>query len=255
MEIKLNLRLQTLLSLVHLVENMERETLLLLAMGLLMTPFVFGSLWSITLTLIWQLFWLGVKGGLLLFVVCAVYFGLVKTASVTYPKFANGGCSLGDIFLSMIFHCGLRIPTPVWDTLTQYFGLGSVEAVETLAKTPRSRVTFAVPESTTKVYEVSPPSPTAERPDEGVCRRITRSSPKEIFTLPSCQPAPSEQPQPVATPSGSGRVGRRRNATRKQVPASQPRSKRLVFDSGNGNESDSTVTSSLAAFAQTVQLN
>ncbi|ODM87955.1 hypothetical protein Ocin01_18727 [Orchesella cincta] len=93
------------IALIQMVENMERETMLLMLMALL---------------------WANQNG------------------SSDLPKFARGGCSLGDVFLSIIFHCGLWIPAPVWDILTQYFGIGPVDPPPKAAGSRLSKVTFAV---------------------------------------------------------------------------------------------------------------
>ncbi|CAL8126023.1 unnamed protein product [Orchesella dallaii] len=241
MEINFQLRFQTILALIHFVENMEWETMLLMLMSLLMTPFIFGSLWSVGWTLVWQLFWLGLQAGILLFFVGAVFFLFTKAATVTYPKFARGRCSLGDVLLSLIFHCGLWVPVPVWEIMTQYFGIGPVEQVS--VRTPGNRVSFAVPEATTKVYDVSPPSRLEDDGDDDfllpVPRRMTRSSPKEIYTLPTllvpADTADSIQHEPSAPRPENG-VRQRRSSTRKQGSQTR-RPKKLVFNTRNEDES------------------
>ncbi|CAL8146033.1 unnamed protein product [Orchesella dallaii] len=137
MEIKFQLRLQTILSWIHWVEKMERETMLQVLVGLLMTPFLISSLWSLSLTLIWHLIWLGVEAGLLLFLVGMGYYFLMKMCGAALNPKGNGRrrCSVGDVLLSILFQCGLRIPASIWGVFTAYFeiGMGAEEKNHKLA--------------------------------------------------------------------------------------------------------------------------
>ncbi|ODM87957.1 hypothetical protein Ocin01_18726 [Orchesella cincta] len=179
-------------------------------------------------------------------------------AAVTYPKFARGDCSLGDVFLSLIFHCGLWIPAPVWDILTQYFGIGPVDPPPKAAGSRLSKVTFAVPEAITKLFDVSPASPPSRPEDRDNMsplppRRVTRSSPKDLYTLPSLISVPAPEDFTAPPPSGPESGARqRRSQARKQ--GSQTRRKRLNFNNGNGDESDVAVIAPSSAIQTTPSL-
>jgi len=102
--------------------------------SLLMIPFVIGSLWSLGLALIWQLMCLGMKAGIVLFVVCSFVMTVFRFKhNFNWKGFAKGrggygtvdvegeagskpNCTLLDVVLSVFFQTGLSVPTAVWET-------------------------------------------------------------------------------------------------------------------------------------------
>lgn len=129
MEIKFHLGFATILDLIHIMERMEMETMVIILFLCMMTPFVFGSLWSIGISLMWELFWLGVRGGMFLSLACTLFLTFIKASS--FKRFMSGHnqgaqdkektkCSLMDAILSVIFQTGLRIPTFMWDPLVRF---------------------------------------------------------------------------------------------------------------------------------------
>ncbi|ODM88371.1 hypothetical protein Ocin01_18312 [Orchesella cincta] len=159
----------------------------------------FGSLWSICWTLLWQLFLARTPGWRSPVCCGCSLLWAYQNGSSDQPEVCPWRLlSWGCLPLSIIFHCGLWIPAPSLGHSHQYFGIGPVDPPPKAAGSRLSKVTFAVPEAITKMFDVSPASPPS-RPEDSdnmspLARRVTRSSPKDLYTLPSLisLPAPED---------------------------------------------------------------
>lgn len=136
-KINLGLGLQVALEAIRMLERMELETMAVILIGLLITPFILGSLWSLGITVMWQLISLGFKAGIMLFTVCSLYLSCLKFKSAFNLKkgmtsgeiFEGFGkptkeesrpkCTLMDLVLSVFYQTGLRLPSFVWDPLME----------------------------------------------------------------------------------------------------------------------------------------
>jgi len=136
--IDLGLCLQVALEAIRMLERMEMETMAVILIGMLLTPFILGSLWSVGIAVIWQLLTLGFKAGMILFTVCSLYMTLLQCKSrMNWMKKTKEGllddevkpkCTLMDAVLSVFFQTGLRLPAFVWDAgMEMFFGNKSEE--------------------------------------------------------------------------------------------------------------------------------
>jgi len=131
---------QIALELIRFVEGMELETMVMIVIGMMITPFILGSLWSLGVAVIWQLITLGFKAGIMLFTVCSIYMtGLKLKSKLNWRKAMTGEgkvfdgfgtptkeefqpkCTYLDLVLSVFFQTGLRLPSCVWDPLMEIY--------------------------------------------------------------------------------------------------------------------------------------
>jgi len=134
-KVNLGLGLQVALEAIRMLERMELETMAVILIGVLITPFILGSLWSLGISVLWQLMSLGFKAGIMLFTVCSLYMSCLKFRSAFNLKKGIRGeifegfgkpkeefrpkCTLMDLVLSVFYQTGLRLPSFVWDPLME----------------------------------------------------------------------------------------------------------------------------------------
>lgn len=124
---KLQLCIQLGLELFRILEKVELESSILYGILFIMVPFIIGGLWNLGISLLWQMFYLGVKFGIALAIVSYIYFAYLKySSSFSWKHFLRGNlgkrevkgtakCTYLDILLTIFFETGLGLPTFVWD--------------------------------------------------------------------------------------------------------------------------------------------
>jgi len=122
--------LQIALELMQMVARLELETMTAILIGMMMTPFILGSLWSLGFAVIWQLIAFGFKAGIFLFTVCFFYMAYLKCKGVVFDQFGKPAkareelqpkCTYLDLVLSVFLQTGLRLPPCVWDAMMEIY--------------------------------------------------------------------------------------------------------------------------------------